>query len=71
LRRLNIKVDDLPTFSRKKVVYAAQEPAYMVAWLKNFLADQFKNKEVFMKDFVGEITPIKYELKYLKETAQV
>lgn len=43
----------------------------MVAWLKNFLADQFKNKEVFMKDFVGEITPIKYELKYLKETAQV
>lgn len=70
-KALNIKLEDLPEYSKKKVVYTKQTPAFVVAWLKDHLAALFKEKETFMNNFVEEIVPNKFDLEYDEENKQV
>lgn len=70
-RKLHIITENLPLYEKKKITYSQQDPSFVVAWIQNLISEQFKNKQVYLKDFVGEITPIKYKLKYDKQTAQI
>lgn len=56
-RSLDIKFESLPEYTKKKVVYTKQNPAFVVAWIKDHLKELLKEKETFMKDFVGQIVP--------------
>jgi hypothetical protein len=61
----------LPLYEKKKISYAQKDPSFVVAWIQDLINEQFKNKEVYLNDFVGEITPLKYKLKYDKLSAQI
>jgi hypothetical protein len=41
---LNIIKEDLPQYTNKRVVYFKEEPAFVVAWIKDMLADLFEAK---------------------------
>lgn len=43
----------------------------MIAWLKDYLAAQLKDKESFMTNFVGEITPRETNLIFDEEKKTV
>ena len=60
---MDIKFEELPEYTKKKVVYTKQKPAFVVAWLKDHLATLFQEKESFMKEFVGEIVPTNFSLR--------
>lgn len=56
-RALDIKIESLPEYSKQKIVYSKQNPAFIVAWLQDHLAALFSEKQTFMTDFVEEIVP--------------
>lgn len=60
----NVKAETLPEYSKKKVVYVKQTPAFVVAWLKDHLASLFKEKETFMSGFVGDIVPTSFHFDF-------
>lgn len=61
-KALDIKIESLPEYSKKKNVYTKQNPAFVVAWLKDHLSTLFKEKETFMAGFAGDILPKNFNL---------
>ena len=43
----------------------------MVAWIKDYLLEQFKEKNTFMKGFVGDIEANSYTIEYEEAKKQV
>ncbi len=43
-KALDIKLESLPEYTKKKNVYTKQNPAFVVAWLKDHLNTLFKEK---------------------------
>jgi hypothetical protein len=43
-RSLDIKFESLPEYTKKKVVYTKQNPAFVVAWIKDHLKELLKEK---------------------------
>jgi len=70
-RKLQIQTEDLPLYEKQKITYSQKDPNFVVAWIKNLISEQFKNKEVFLKDYVGEIAPEKYKVQYYRKEAQI
>ena len=63
----NLKAENLSEYSKKGVVYTKQNPAFVIAWLKDHLEALFKEKETFMKGFVGDIEPTNFNLSFDQE----
>jgi len=59
---LEINADNLPQFSRKRIPYSKQNPAFLVSWIQAYLKEELKNKQTFMEDFVSEISPVNFKL---------
>jgi hypothetical protein len=57
-------VEELPQYYSKKIVYTKQNPAFVVAWIQDHLAEKLKEKETFLTDFVGEIVPDNFKVDY-------
>lgn len=66
-----MKVEELSEYSKKGVVYTKQNPAFVVAWIKDHLEALLKEKETFMKGFVGDIEPTNFKLSFEEEAKQV
>jgi hypothetical protein len=66
-----VKAEDLEEYSKKKVVYLKQNPAFVVAWIKDYLIEQFKQKNTFMEGFVGDIEANSYTTEYDAAKKQV
>lgn len=66
-----MKAEDLSQYSKKKVVYVKEQPAFLVSWLKTQLATLLKEKETFMTGFVGDIVPSSFNLEFREEEKQV
>lgn len=64
-------MEELSEYSKKGVVYTKQNPAFVVAWLKDHIAALFKEKETFMKGFVGDIEPTNFKLNFDEGKKQV
>ena len=67
----NLKLEELSEYSKKGVVYTKQNPAFVVAWLKDHIAALFKEKETFMKGFVGDIEPTNFRLNFNEEKREI
>ena len=70
-RSLDIKIESLPEYSKKKVVYTKQNPAFVVAWLQDHLSALFKEQQTFMTDYVETIQPKNFEVGYKEARKQV
>lgn len=53
------------------MVYIKENPSFVVAWIKNFLDQQFKAQQIFIKNFVSKIIPLNYNASYLAEEYQI
>lgn len=54
----------MPEFTKKKVVYVPQKPAFLLAWIKDSLREQISNKESFIEDYTGNLVPEEFGLTY-------
>lgn len=70
-RSLDIKFESLPEYTKKKVVYTKQNPAFVVAWIKDHLKELLKEKETFMKDFVGQIVPKNFNVELEENSIKI
>ena len=43
--------EELPEYTSKNVHYSKEEPAFVVAWVRNALASFFKNREIFVDNY--------------------
>lgn len=48
-----------------------QTPAFVVAWIKDYIIEQFKEKNTFMEGFVGDIVATEYKIEYDEAKKQV
>jgi hypothetical protein len=67
----SIKLEELEQYGKQGVVYIKQNPAFVIAWLKDHLANLFKEKETFMQGFVGDIVPVGFHMEFEEEKKQL
>ena len=53
------------------VPYSREEPAFVVAWVKDFVTTLFEKKEIFIASYVEEIKPSYFEMNYKGETFEI
>ena len=68
---LDINMEDLPEYKKKKIIYTKEKPAFLVAWLQDHLSALLNAKETFMPGFVGDIVPTKFNFDFENGKNQV
>jgi len=61
----------LPQYTKHKAAYVQQKPAFVLAWLKDFLSEEFKKKEAFLQDFAGDLVPTNFSFAYEPEKFEI
>lgn len=58
-------------YQKNDVSYYSRKPAFILAWVNDFLQQCLKNKEVFLSDFLQELEPISFDAKFNHEEKEI
>ena len=68
---VEIVEEDLPEYTSKQVHYSKEEPAFVVAWVRNALSSFFKNRLTFVDNYAEQIEPHRFNFKYHEDTHKI
>ena len=70
-KTFDIVEEELPEYTSKNVQYSKEEPAFVVAWVKNALSSFFKNRETFVNNYAEQIEPHRFNFEYHEDTHKI
>lgn len=60
-KKYSIELQQLPT-TDAKITYFKAEPGFVLACLKDFIDQAYKNKETFIEGFILDVVPVAYNM---------